>query len=152
MRELVDRRCLVEASQAQVVLRPIARDVLVSRLRERAHQRREVFLAADLAHVLRREVGVHPRAVPVDFRAERLRMEVDVDAEALAEAEHQVARDPELVGGVPGPLPKIWNSHWPFATSAFTPSIAMPASRQRSMCSSTICRATSPTFLKPTPV
>jgi hypothetical protein len=27
----------------------------------------------------------------------------------------------------------------------------MPASMQRSMCSSTICRAMSPTFLKPTP-
>src|SRR4029453_4299833 len=36
--------------------------------------------------------------------AERLRMEVDVDAVALAEAEHQVPRDPELVGRALGPL------------------------------------------------
>ena len=41
------------------------------------------------------------------------------------------------------PLPKIWNSHWPFATSALMPSWLMPAARQRSRCSSTISRATS---------
>src|SRR5205814_7887066 len=52
----------------------------------------------------RREVGVQPGAVPVDLGAERLRMEVDVDAVPLAEADHQVARDPELVGGAPGAL------------------------------------------------
>src|SRR4029453_11097045 len=35
---------------------------------------------------------------------ERLRMEVDVHAVPLAEAEHQVPRDPELVGGALGAL------------------------------------------------
>src|SRR5215469_133734 len=38
------------------------------------------------------------------------------------------------------PLPKIWNSHWPFATSALMPSWLMPAARHRSRCSSTILR------------
>ena len=78
--------------------------MLVPRLGKRAHQGREELLAADLAHVLGREVGVQPRAVPVDLGAERLRMEVDVHAVPLAEAEHQVARDPELVGGAPRAL------------------------------------------------
>src|SRR5919198_389868 len=99
VREVADGRRFVKAGQAQVVLGAVAGDVLVARLRERAHQRGEVLLAADLAHVLRREVRVQPRAVPVDVDAERLRMEVDVDAVALAETEHQVPRDPELVGG-----------------------------------------------------
>ncbi len=31
-------------------------------------------------------------------------------------------------------MPKIWNSHWPLATSALIPSWLMPASRQRSRC------------------
>src|SRR5204862_6236810 len=79
-------------------------DVLVPRIGERAHEGREVLLAADLAHVLGREVGVQARAVPVALGAERLRMEVDVHAVPLAEAEHQVARDPELVGGAPRAL------------------------------------------------
>src|SRR5215212_640238 len=100
--ELIDRRSLVEAGETQVVVRAVAGDVLVARLREPGHQRCEVVLAADLAHVLRREVGVQPRAVPVDLGAERLRMEVHVHATPLAEAEHQVARDPKLVGGALG--------------------------------------------------
>jgi len=45
------------------------------------------------------------------------------------------------------PLPKIWNSHWPLATSALMPSWLIPASRHCSRCSSTISRATSPTAL-----
>src|SRR5207244_1748831 len=65
---------------------------------EGRHQRLEVLLAADLPHVLRREVRVHARAVPVVLDAERLGMEVHVDAVALTEAEQEVARDPDLVG------------------------------------------------------
>ena len=71
---------------------------------ERGHQRLEVVLAADLAHVLRREVRVHARAVPVDLHAERLAVPVDVDAVALAEPQEQVAGDPHLVGGALGAL------------------------------------------------
>ena len=68
------------------------------------HQRLEVPRAADLPHVLGREVGVEARAVPVDLGPERLGMEVDVDAVALAEPQEQVARDPQLVGGPPRAL------------------------------------------------
>ena len=34
------------------------------------------------------------------------------------------------------PSPKIWNSHWPFATSALMPSCDSPAARHRSRCAS----------------
>ena len=70
---------------------------------EGRHQRLEVFLAADFAHVLGREVGVHAGAVPVGV-AERLAVEFDVDAVFFGEAQHQVAGHPHLVGGVLGAL------------------------------------------------
>ena len=66
---------------------------------EDGHQRLEVLEAADLAEVLRREVRVHPGAVPVVLHAERLGVEVHVDAVLLAEPQEQVAGDPDLVGG-----------------------------------------------------
>ena len=40
-----------------------------------------------------------PGAVPVDVHAERLAVEVHVDAVLLAEAQQQVTGDPDLVGG-----------------------------------------------------
>src|SRR5256885_1290962 len=104
VRELVDCRGLVQAGQAQVVLGAVAGDVRGARIRKCAHQRCEVLLPADLAHVLRREVRVQTRAVPVDVGAQRLRMEVDINAVPLAEPEHQVTRDPELVSGARGAL------------------------------------------------
>jgi hypothetical protein len=53
-------------------------------LLERFHERLEVLLAADFAHVLGREVGVHAGAVPVAL--DRLAVVLDVDAVLLAEA------------------------------------------------------------------
>ena len=73
-------------------------------------------------------------------------MEVDVDPVALASAHKEVARDPHRVARLPGAFAKIWNSHWPFATSALMPSCESPAARQSSKCASAISRATLPTF------
>ena len=65
--EFVDRLGLVQAGQAQMVVRAVDGDVLVLVLVERGHERFEVFLAADFAHVFGREVAVHAGAVPVDI-------------------------------------------------------------------------------------
>jgi hypothetical protein len=78
---------------------------------------------------------VHARAVPVDVLAQRFAVPVHVHAVFFAQAHHDVAGDPHLVAALLEPLPKIWNSHWPLATSALMPSWLMPASRQRSRCS-----------------
>src|SRR4051794_25345952 len=102
--ELVDRLRLVQAREPHVVVGAVDGDVCVLLFVEGGHQRLEVVLAADLPHVLGREVRVHARAVPVVLHAERLRVEVDVDAVLLAEAQEQVARDPQLVGGPLGAL------------------------------------------------
>ena len=91
-----------------MVLRPVDRDVLVDVLRERGHQLLEVGLPAHLAHMLGGEVRVHPGAVPIERRvegpADRLAAPFDVDAVLLAEAGHNVAGDPHLVGGALGAL------------------------------------------------
>ena len=75
---------------------------------EGGHKFLEVGLAADLAHVVRREVRVHAGAVPVERlvegREDRLAAPLDVDAVGLAEAGQDVAGDPHLVGGVLGAL------------------------------------------------
>src|SRR2546430_2120270 len=104
VRELVDCRGLVQAGRAKVVLGAVAGVGRGARIRKCARRRCEVLLPADLAHVLRREVRVQTRAVPVDVGAQRLRMEVDINAVPLAEPEHQVTRDPELVSGARGAL------------------------------------------------
>ena len=65
--------------------------------------RLEILLAAGLAHVGGREVGVHARAVPVGV-AERLAVELDVDAVFLGQPQQQVARHPDFVGGLLGAL------------------------------------------------
>ncbi len=73
-------------------------DVLVERL----HERFEVFLAAHFANVLGREVGVHAGSVPVAL--DRLAVQLHIDFVLLAEAHHQVARGPHVVGGLGGAL------------------------------------------------
>ena len=101
--ELIDRLRLVLAGQPQVVVRTVDRDVVGAVRLERRHQRLEVLLAADLAQIGRGEVGVHAGAVPVGV-AERLAVELDVDAVLLGQPQHQVARHPHLVGGPLGAL------------------------------------------------
>jgi hypothetical protein len=82
--ELVDRLGLVEAGQAQVVVRAIDGDVFVHVFVEGGHEGFEVFLAADFAQVGGGEVGVHAGAVPV--AADRFAVVFDVDAVFFAEA------------------------------------------------------------------
>src|SRR6185437_5845313 len=101
--ELVPRRRLVLAGQAHVVVRTVDGDVGVDVLLELLHQGFEIVLAADFAHELGREVRVHARAVPVGI-AERLAVPLDVDAVGLAQAHHDVAGDPHLVGRGPRTL------------------------------------------------
>ena len=96
--EFVDRLRLVKTGQAQVIVRAVNGDVLVLVLVKGRHKRLEVFLAAHLAHVLGREITVHARAVPV--AQDRLAMQLDVDAVALAEAHQEVAGHPHLIGGL----------------------------------------------------
>ena len=86
------------AGQTLVVVRTIHGDVVHEVLVELRHQRLEVRLATDRAHVLGREVGVHAGAVPVGV-AERLAVKLDVDPVGLGQALHEVARDPHFVGG-----------------------------------------------------
>src|SRR5205085_3808503 len=97
--EPVDRLRLVEPGEPHVVVGAVDGDVVFLVGIEGRHQRREVLLAAGLAHVPRREVRVQSGPVPVELGAERLAVPVDVDAVALAEPHQQVARDPEVVGG-----------------------------------------------------
>ena len=87
-----------------MVVRSVHGDVLVLVLVERGHERLEVLLAADFAHVLGREVGVHAGAVPVDVLAERLAVEVHIHAVLLAQADQEVAGHPDLVGRALGAL------------------------------------------------
>jgi hypothetical protein len=54
-----------------------------------------------------------------------------VDAIFFRQALQDVARDPHFVGGFLGALPKIWNSHWPLATSALMPSCGRRLERCR---------------------
>src|SRR5207237_9720705 len=52
----------------------------------------------------RQQVPGQPRAVPADAGGEWLRMAVDVDAVAVAQPEHQVPPNPELVCSASGAL------------------------------------------------
>ncbi len=101
--ELVPRRGLVLAGQTLVIVGAVDGDVLLDVLLEGCHQRLEVGLAAGLAQIGRREVGVHARTVPVGV-AERLAVILDVDAVLLGQALQQVAGHPHLVGGLLGAL------------------------------------------------
>ena len=100
--ELVDGLGFVQAGQAQMVVRAIDGDVLGDVLLEGLHQGFEVLFAAHFANVLGGEVGVHAGAVPVAL--DRLAMELEVDFVLLAEASHQVASGPDVVGGLGGAL------------------------------------------------
>ena len=75
--ELVDGLGLVQAGEAQMVVRAIDLDVLLDVFLEGCHEGFEVFLAADFADVLGGEVGVHAGAVPVAL--DRLAMQLEID-------------------------------------------------------------------------
>jgi len=85
-----------------VVVRSIHRDVLIDVFGERVHKRLEIFLPTHFAEVLGREVRVHARAVPVErlvvAAEDRLAMQLDIHAVLLANARHDVAGDPHLIG------------------------------------------------------
>ena len=104
--ELVDRLGLVQPRQTQVVVRSVHGDVLVLVLVERRHEGLEVRLSTRLAHVGRREIGMHARTVPIHVLAEGLAMPVDFNAVLFAEAHQNVAGNPDLVGGGFGTLAK----------------------------------------------
>ena len=104
--ELVDRLGLVQPRQTQVVVRSVHGDVLVLVLVERRHEGLEVRLSTRLAHVGRREIGMHARTVPIHVLAEGLAMPVDFNAVLFAEAHQNVPGDPDLVGSCFGALAK----------------------------------------------
>ena len=89
-----------------MVVRAVDRDVLGGVFGEGGHERLEVGLAADFAHELGGEVGVHAGAVPVQRAvvgpADRFAVELDVDAVFLAETNQQVTGDPDIIGGLLG--------------------------------------------------
>ena len=76
---------------------PYTRDVLWNMLFERLHEGFEVFLAADFPHVLRREVGVHARPVPVSL--DGLAIQFDIHLVFLAQTHEEVAGRPGIVRG-----------------------------------------------------
>src|SRR5690606_13703815 len=87
--KLVDRLRLVETGETQVILWTIHGDMLVAELVERFHELFEVRFATDIAHVFRREVRVHARAIPVEGLIERpqdrFAAPLDVDAVTFCE-------------------------------------------------------------------
>ncbi len=96
--ELVPGCGFMFAGEAFVVVGSVDVDVGVEVFFEGGHEAFEIGFAADFAHVLGGEVGVHAGAVPVGV-AEGLAMPVDVDAVLFAEACEEVAGDPHFVGG-----------------------------------------------------
>ena len=89
----------MQAGQAQVIVRSVNGDVLVLVFIKGRHELLEVLFAADFTHVLRREVRMHARAVPVHILAERFAVEVDVHTVFFAKAQQEVAGHPDLVSG-----------------------------------------------------
>jgi hypothetical protein len=102
--ELVDRLSLVETSEAEVIVWSVDGDVLVLELVECRHELLEVFFATLLAHELGREVAVHSGAVPVHILAQRLAVELHIDAVLLADSHENIAGEPDFVGGFLGAL------------------------------------------------
>ncbi len=100
--ESVDGLGFVQAGETLLVLRAVGCDVFFHVLFELVHELLEVFLAARLTEDFGGEVAVHAGSVPVAL--EGLAVPVDVDAVFLADAEEQVAGDPDLVGGGAGAL------------------------------------------------
>ncbi len=104
------------AGQTLVVVRAVDIDVVHQVLFELSHQCFEIGLAADFAHELGREVAMHARTVPVGV-AERLAVILDVDAVFFGQALQEVARHPDLVGGLLGALAE--NLEFPLALGHF---------------------------------
>src|SRR5205814_10173341 len=91
--ELLVRARLVKTGEALLDSEPVVRDVQVVPLSERLGRRDARVVV--LAHLVRGEVRVRARAVPVP--ADRLRIERRADAERLADAVQEPAREPQLV-------------------------------------------------------
>src|ERR1035438_872233 len=69
---------------------------------ERLHKSLKVFLASYFADVLSGEVAVHTGSIPVAF--DGLAMQFHIDFVFLAEAHHQIASGPGVIGGFSGTL------------------------------------------------
>jgi hypothetical protein len=83
-----------------MVVRAVDGDVLGDVVLEGLHEGFEVLLAAHFAEVLGGEVAVHAGAVPVAL--DGLAMQFNIHFVFLAEAHHQVASGPDVVGGLGG--------------------------------------------------
>ena len=99
--ELVDRLCLVQTGETQVILWAVNGDVLIAEFVKGRHEFLEVGFAALLAHELGGEVGVHAGAVPIkrllEVGEDGLAAPLDVDAVAFSEAGEDVTSDPHLI-------------------------------------------------------
>merc|ERR1711871_1021612 len=115
----------MQAGQPALVALAVRRDVLLVTGPQSPDGLLNLDAAARLAHLLRGEVGVAARPVPV--AGDGLGVEGDVHLEVLAHALQDVARRPELVSGVDALGWATRYSHWPGITSAFVPEISMPA-------------------------
>src|SRR6266508_2085498 len=91
--ELLVRAGLVQAREALLDAEAVVRDVKVVPRAERFGRGDARVVVA--AHLVRREVRMRSRAVPV--AADRLRIERGADAERLADAVQEPAREPQLV-------------------------------------------------------
>lgn len=100
--ELVNRLGLMQPGQTQVIVRTIGCNVLVAVLLEGSHELLEELFATCISQLVKREVGVHPRAVPVPL--DRLAVKLDVQAVLLGQSDHQVACDPHVVPCLLGSL------------------------------------------------
>ena len=86
---------LVATSQAEVVVLAVDRDVFVVPLRELLDRSLNRLDTALFTHLLRRVVGVAAGAVPVAL--EWLRVERNLDAPLLGDADEEIASHPEVV-------------------------------------------------------
>src|ERR1035438_4452600 len=83
-----------------MVIRAIHSNMLGNVLLERSHKGFEISLAAYFTDVLCGEVAVHAGAIPVAL--DRLAMQYHIHFVLLAEAHHQIASHPGVIGGLGG--------------------------------------------------
>ena len=114
--ELMDGLGLVLAGQAQMVVRSVYGNMLIAGGFERSHDLFEIILAADFAHIVRREVGMHAGTIPIGI-TERLAMVFDVDTVLFAQTLQEIARHPDFVRGLLGALAE--NLEFPLSLGHF---------------------------------
>ena len=100
--KFINRLGLVETSETKMVVWTVNGNVFVFILIESCHQFLEVIFATDLTEVLRGEVRVHSRTIPVEVFSEWLAMEVHINTKLFTEANEEVASDPDFIGGALG--------------------------------------------------